>query len=147
MSELRLRGQEVTVRLAQDGRILAEITAIKNLEVTFQFKKMEEGYLGERTQRHDDVFDGVSGSFTLHPEGDQALKLIDFLMQRTQRRVPAGQGVINITATYNFPNGSRPRVLIPDIKFDPIKLGTGGRDEYVAVDISFAADTAKIITT
>ena len=57
----RIKGQEVTVRFVQDGQVKAELNDIRSFEVGMQLEVLKEGYLGEFTDRRDDVYRGVTG--------------------------------------------------------------------------------------
>ncbi len=148
MSETRLRGQEVSIRLTRANRVETTITAIKDLSIQWDFATIEEGYIGETTMRKDDIFNGMSGSLTIDAE-DQALFLfIDFLKRRAQRRpdVPINESRVNMTARYTFPNGQTPRILTKDMKFDSIPLATPSRDAYVNVTMPWKAEDSRILT-
>ena len=127
------------------GQLEAAITAIRNFNLQLELKVLEEGYLGEVTNRHDDIFEGVSGSFETVPEGKDIFVLDQFLIERAQRKRDINASQVNATAKFNFPNGDAPVLLVPDMKFDPTSINTSGRDQYVAAPYSFKADTVKII--
>lgn len=147
--ELRARGQETTLHLVRGNKLEDAITAIRNSSNQLEFKTIAEGYLGEVTNRHDDIFDGTSGSFEAVPEGREIFVLVDFLMQRSERKLstPLSQNRVNKMEKFVFPNGDQPKILIPDMKFDPIGINIPARDQYVAVPLSWKADTAKIVLT
>ena len=138
----------MTIRVARGNVPEATITAIKDFTVQWDFASQEEQYLGERTMRKDDIFNGVSGSLTFDVEDQAALQLLDFIKQRAQRRVPvAGANAqrINLTARLTLPNGQTPRILIRDLKFDAAPLNVGGRDSYVNVALSYKADDVRVL--
>lgn len=141
----RILGQEVTVRVARGGAILSTITAIKDFSFTYESTVIEEGYLGEKADRKDDIFKGCSGSFTVHPEDSSFLELVDWIKRR-QQRDPATLGVkINATVTFAYADGTRPRVMFPDMKFESTAINSPGRDQFVTGALSWKCSDAKLI--
>lgn len=147
MAELRIKGQEMTVRLARGSIVEQSLTAIADLTVQLDLATLDQGYLGEKTNRKDDIFNGVSGSLTLHPEGQEAFEFADFLVRRAQRD-PVTIGVeVNLTARYTFPNGDTPLVLVKDLKFAALPIASPSRDAYISMALSYVAASARFITT
>lgn len=146
MSETRLRGQEVSIRLARGGIVEDEVTAIKDLTVTFETSTISEQYLGETTVRQDMIFNGISGSFTVDAESNDLLTLIEFITENATRERNPNVARVNLTARFAFPNGQTPRVIVRDLQFDAIPLNVPGRDAYVNVAFSFKAENARILT-
>lgn len=140
----------MTVRIARGRAVESTITAIKDITIQFDFATLEEGYLGETTMRKDDIFNGVSGSMTIDAEGQEVFELLDFIKRRAQRSATIGNladARINATATYAFPNGQRPRILVRDMKFDAAPIAAPSRDAYVNVALSYKAEDCRVITT
>jgi hypothetical protein len=146
MTETRLRGQEVTLRIAQGNIVQTAITAFKSFNVQYDTSIIEQGYLGETQNRFDDIIKGCSGAFAVDAEGPEVLVLNDFVAQRAQRRQNPNVQV-NITGAFSFPDGRTPRLLIKDIKFDPMNVQIGARDQYVGVAYSYKGPVPKLIQT
>ena len=87
MPSYRVRGQEVSVQVVQNGKIVAELTDVKSFDVEFQMDVMKEGYLGEFTDRRDDMFKGISGKIEFHIENNAPFDFINAIVQRSQSRV------------------------------------------------------------
>jgi hypothetical protein len=51
VNELRIRGQEVQIRLTKDSQLMRTITAIENLTFTVKMDILRKGYTGETTDR------------------------------------------------------------------------------------------------
>ncbi len=147
MTETRIRGQEVTIRLAKANDIQATITAFKDFTMTFRGKILEEGYLGETTLRYDDISDGIAGTFTLHAESQDILLLLQYIQQRQQRAISVQTSRINTTARFSFPNGDTPKAFIKDMKFGEIPLAIPERSQYVNAAFPFNAERAQFITS
>jgi hypothetical protein len=137
----RIKGQEVEVMLIVDGVMKDTTTAVRNFEVAPKLEIKEEGYLGEKSNRFDEIFNGVRGRFELHVENKDFLDIMMAVIDRAKRRTPGTQ--INIKATLNFPNGDRPRVLISDAFFGEMPLNFGSRSDYGALTIEFASSDIK----
>ncbi len=136
------------MRLARGNVTEATLTAIKDFTIQWDLATSEEGYIGETTMRKDDIFNGVSGSFTVDAEGQELLLLIDFIKRRAQRdaRTPVNTSRVNATVRLTFPNGQVPRIIVRDMKFDAIPLAVPSRDAYVNSAFSYKAEDARILT-
>lgn len=149
MTETRIRGQEVVIRIAQGNAPVANVTAIKEFTAQFDLATIEQGYLGETTMRKDDIFNGISGSFTIDAESQDLFTFIRTLQLRAQRdpSTPVQTTRINATGRFTFPNGQTPRLIVQDMKFDAIPISVPSRDAYVNAAFSYKAENARIITT
>lgn len=143
----RIRGQETLFRVIKNGQLVATLTAVKSFSIVFDMAQLTEGYAGETSDRHDDIYKGITGNFTFHPEAQDALTLADLIVQRAKRRTAQAAAIVSIASVLNFPNGNRPRISIPDIKLGPIPLNMTGREAYVDMQFSFSADDYKLTTT
>jgi hypothetical protein len=130
MAVERIRGEQVLLRLVRDGVLQRELDELKSLEWTVNVSILTEGFLGRTTEEKDEIYRGTSGSIEFQPRSLQAWEVLDFIARRAQRRTsPAG--VINLSFVGLFPNGDKPRILVPDIKFQDPGLRAPGRDQYV----------------
>lgn len=140
MSDLRLLGQEVTIRLTQDGNLLSEITSIKDWTFEVRTRILSEGYLGETANRQDEIFEECGGSFTVHPEGTEILSLQRAIFERASRR-SVNATRIQSTFRCQFPSGVIARITIPDMFFGPMPFNAGSRDAYVAMNFTYASSS------
>ena len=138
MADQRIKGQEVEVILVVDGKAQDTITDVRSFEIGLKTELKEEGYLGEKTNRYDEIFNGVRGRMELNFENQDVFSLFTAVLDRAKRRTPGTQ--INVKATLNFPNGDRPRVLIPNVFFGEIPMNFGSRGDYGTVGLEFAAE-------
>ncbi len=143
MALQRIKGQEVEVLLVVDGEVNASLTDIQDFEVTREFESTSEGYLGEKSNRYDEFYNGYSGSMSLHMSDPGVFDFMQAVQDRAQRREPGT--VINIKATLNFPSGERRRVLLQNAFFESIPLNVGGRGEYVSTSLSFKGADVRVI--
>ena len=133
----RLKGQEVTITVMQDGVEVASLRDTKNFTLTPNFDRLAEGYLGETSDRYDEIFKGVSFELEAHLEDPGFVTFIEAVRNRAQRRTPTTG--INIFATLNFPDGQRVRIVLRDCFFADIPFNVGSRSDYGSVKLSGAA--------
>lgn len=143
MPSYRVRGQEVSVQVVQNGKIVAELTDVKSFDVEFQMDVMAEGYLGEFTDRRDDMFKGVSGKIEFHIENNAPFDFINAIVQRSQSRVKGTQ--FNVQSTINLPNGQVKRLLVNDIFFSSVPVNVSGRSDYVTYSLPYEAAEGKFL--
>jgi hypothetical protein len=139
----RIKGQESEISMIVDGVVMSATTTIRSLEIAAKTEIKEEGYLGETTNRYDEIFNGVRGNIEGHMETQQVFDIMMSIIDRARRRTPGVK--INIKTTLNFPNGDRPRVLLQDCFFGEQPLGFGGRSEYLTFRFEFACSDLKRI--
>jgi len=143
MPSYRVRGQEVSVQVVQDGKIVAELNDVKSFDVEFQMDVMKEGYLGEFTDRRDDMFKGISGKIEFHIENNAPFDFINAIVQRSQSRVKGTQ--FNVQSTINLPNGQVKRLLVNDIFFSNVPVNVSGRSDYVTYSLPYEAAEGKFL--
>lgn len=139
----RIKGLEVEAILVADGVVQDTITDVRSFEVAFQTEILREGYLGETTDRRDEVFRGVRGRMELHFENRDVFTLFAKIVDRARRRTPGTR--INIKATLNFPNGQRPKVIINDAFFGELPMNFASRTDYGTVGLEFEASDARTL--
>ena len=143
MPSYRVRGQEVSVQVVQNGKIVAELTDVKSFDVEFEMDVMKEGYLGEFTDRRDDMFKGISGKIEFHIENNAPFDFINVIVQRSQSRVKGTQ--FNVQSTINLPNGQVKRLLVNDIFFSNVPVNVSGRSDYVTYSLPYEAAEGKFL--
>ena len=143
MPSLRLKGQEVSVQLIKDNLVQADITDVRSFDVSIQMETMSEGYLGELTDRRDDVFRGCSGTIAFHIENTAAFDLFQSIVDRAKRRVPGTQ--INVKGALRFPNGQQKLIVVNDVYFGEIPFNVGGRTDYVEFSLPFEAADIRFL--
>jgi len=143
MAAQRIKGQEVEVQIIKDGVPQSNVTAVKSLEISFQMEIKSEGYLGETANRKDAIYNGMRGSMTVNFSDSGTLDLTKAIVDKAQRRTPGVQ--FNIKAALNFPNGTRKRVIIPDVEFGEIPLNFGSRSDYGEQKFDFEGTSYSLI--
>lgn len=134
----RLKGQEISVIIVADSNVEDTFTNVKDFELEPESEIKVEGYLGEKTNRKDDIFNGVKGKLTLHLHDQAWFVFQQKIIARQKRDTP--DLVFNISAVLAFPNGQTPTLIVPDVKFGATPLNISDRGSFVAVTLPFEAD-------
>lgn len=143
--ELRIKGQETQFRITKGGVLLRTVTAIESMTLTMKLDILRKGYLGETTDRRDDIFKGFAIEFSFDPESKEGIVLMVALRDRATRRTAAANVQINLSTILNFANGDRPRITIADLKFQDPSINISGRDAYVSERLSAEASDFNVI--
>ena len=132
----RLKGQEVEVRIVRNGVPEVTISSIASFEDTAKFEKKEDGFLGESTNRYDEIYNGNDAKCDMHVNNYDWMKLQNAIKERAQRKTPGL--VINIVRTDYYTNGQTAIITYPDVHFGPSTTSIGGRGEFVKVTLDFS---------
>lgn len=139
----RVKGQDVSVIVVQDGQILASLHDVRNFEVTLKITKKQEGYVGEKTDRYDEIFNGADFRLSIHTEDEGVFPIIQAIIDRARNRTPGV--VFNVQATLNYPNGDRPIVVLPDVHFGDVPVNVPGRGDYVELTYEGSCSTPNFL--
>ncbi len=142
MPSQRIKGQEISLIITRDGVLETELTDVKSAEFTPQFEIKEEGYLGEKSNRHDEIYNGVKGTLTLHIHSGDVFDFVQAVKDRAQRNTP--DLVFNIAGIFAFPSGELRTLSVPDCKFGPVPISTNDRGGYTEVKFEYAADDYQV---
>jgi hypothetical protein len=144
MPQARILGQNIVMEVIEGGVPVFAIDSVRSGEVTFQLETLTEGYLGESTDRKDEIFRGVSGRLELHFGTAELLQFAVRLIERAAKREPGVR--INVKMTLQFPNGERARILVRNVFFGNIPVGFGSRTDYGSVSLDFeSGDRPSVI--
>lgn len=142
MPAQRIKGQEVSVLIVTDGALEAELTDIQNFNAEMMVEQIAQGYLGEKTERHDDIYKGTKGDFEMNHHSQDWFTFINAIISRAKRETPDVK--FNISAILSFPNGQTPTVLFPDAKFGALPLNIGSRGDYLKTKVDFVVDDFEV---
>lgn len=145
MPAQRIKGQEVSIAITVDGALQTQINTVQSAEIEFELDLLEEGYLGETSDRVDSVFKLIRVNLEGHANNQAYLELADAIAARAQNRA-GGVTQIDIIGSFAFPNGDFPSVVVPDVYFEGIPFDIGGRGEFVSFTLSGKASDYKIIS-
>ena len=126
----RIKGQECKIIMTGPEGREGGIIDVQSFEASFKVELKAEGYLGETTQRYDEIFNGVEGRLELHLENDHYFEFMRRVQNRAQRRESA-EGQFNIMVSLAFPSDGRKRILLEDVFFGEQPIVSG--DDQVAI--------------
>lgn len=139
----RIKGQEVEIVTMVDGAPRENFNLCKSVDFTHQTEILQEGYIGETTDRFDTIFKGVRGKLDFHFDSPEPFNIIRIIVDKARRR-NAGTRV-NIKATLNFPSGKRARVIFRDVEFGNLPINFGDRSAYGSFSLDFACSDAQAL--
>jgi hypothetical protein len=140
----RIKGQETQLIIVINGSPLVTATDFRAMEITARTEKLEEGYLGETSNRFDEILKGIDFRAEMHFENQDILTvLVQAVIDRATRRNPST--TINIRTTLNFPNGDRPRISLKDCYFGPFPMNIPNREQYLALTVEGSCTNISII--
>ncbi len=131
------------MRLTQNGALLAETTALKDINFKLMQTLISEGFIGEAAKRHREIFDEVDVSFSVEPEGVQIFQM-QYALYLRARQGSAPQVQINLGFRLAFPGGRVFKITVPNLKFSDIgNLENPGRESFSAM--TFAAKSDRYV--
>ena len=125
----RIKGQDTVVQIVVNGVLQAELTDIQSFHVALNLELLQQGYLGETTDRYDEIFKGAHFDFEMHHHSSDYAVFNQQLIARARRQAP--NTVINVSSQLNFPNGQVVNVLFSDSYFGTPDQTTPSRADYV----------------
>lgn len=141
----RAKGQEVSIAIIVDSALQTTIDTIKSAEIEFEQELLEEGYLGETSDRVDSIFNLIRVNLEGDANSQDYLTLADSIVARSQNRT-GGVVRIDIVGSFAFPNGDFPSIVISDVHFEGIPFNIGGRNEFVSFQLSGKSSSYKLVT-
>lgn len=141
----RVKGQDALIRLVSKGNLQSEITAITNFEATVDLQILEEGYLGETTDRYDEIMKGITGKLDIHWETPQVLQLAIDVLDRAKRREPGTR--IDAYALISFPSlGAAKQIQFPNLFFGNMPLpNIANRSAYLKTTLNWKCGDLSVI--
>lgn len=133
MADARLKGQEVEIRLTRAGSVENAIAAIGTFNDQVMLETKQDGFLGELTDRFDDVMRGYG--FDLEFQVSEA-SWIDFqtaMIDRSQRSTP--DVLFNVIRTDFYSNGDTLVITYMDVKFGAQPTTIASRGDFVKVKL------------
>ena len=141
----RIKGQETSLVFTSSSvGVETSLSDIQSLEMEIKMEILSESYLGETSERKDDIFKGFHGKIEAHVERAEYFRLQQRLVDRSRRRTPA-DAQFNCATTLNYPNGEIVRVLYQDIFFASLSTAIASREDYVKISFEFECANYKVI--
>jgi hypothetical protein len=133
MTAQRIKGQEVQILVIRAGSLEDTLTDIQSFNLEVQLRTLVQGYLGEKNNRKDDIYDGVKFDMELNIHTEDYFTFLGAILDRARRNTPDVQ--FNITGVFSFPNGQTPTLLLPDVHFGAQPITIGSRGDYVKIKL------------
>ncbi len=140
--DLRLMGQEVSIRVVQAGAVLATLNAIATFNDNVKNEITEDDFLGENTTRVDNVHGGIAGDFEFQVNDATYLNFIEATVRKAKREDVTL--VFNIVRIDKFANGSTATYVYPAVAWGEFPTTIGGRKEKVKIKASFACEERQV---
>lgn len=140
----RIKGQETSVLLVRAGVLETEMTDVLSFNVEFQSETKVQGYLGEKSNRTDDIFNQVKFDLELHSHSQDCFPFLKALIDRQKRITPDLK--INISSVLSYPNGQTPTILLHDCKFGAVPFNVTSRGDYVKFKLDGVCDDYEVQT-
>jgi len=133
---MRAKGQNLKLTVMNAGAPVEGIL-IKSFDMTAQLEVQTEGYLGEDSDRRDDIYNGVTGNLELHFETQDVFTFLVAAVERAKNKTAQIQ--FAISGVVQLPNGTNPKIDIPDVRFGNWAMNFASRTDYGAVSVPFEA--------
>lgn len=135
MTDLRLKGQEISVRAVADGVVVDSLDSISNFNENVDIETKSEGFLGETANRFDSQFNGFGGDFEFQVHNSRWVAFQQLIIAKAKRENP---GVIfNVIVTEFYPNGDTVVYSYVDASFGAMPKTIASKNDYVKIKGSF----------
>lgn len=135
MSDPRLKGQEISIRIVTDAVVDSTIDSIASMNDEVMLELKEDGFLGELVNRFDEIFNGFGGDMEIQLTRADWLTVELAIIERAQRKVLSR--VFNVIRTDLFGNGTSCVYTYADVKWGPIATTIASRADFVKVKMQF----------
>lgn len=133
---LRLKGQEVSIRIVAGGVLQASIDSVSSMDDNVKLNLLEQGFLGETANRFDESFDGFGANFEIQMTKADASQLDDAIVAKAKRETP--DVVFNMVRTDLYSDGSSNVYTYMDMHWGSIPTTISSRGDYVKKKFSAA---------
>lgn len=132
---LVLKGQEVKLVALQDGSPIQEINSVASFNENVDLALQQQGYLGEKVNRFDEILNGFGGDVEMHVNQPAWVRFQKSVIARAQRAAPDLQ--FNLVRVDYYASGGSTIFTYLDIKFGAMPTSIGSRADKVKVKFSF----------
>lgn len=138
----RLKGQEVSIRVVDNGNVVASLDSIASFNEEMKSEIKEDGFLGESTNRFDDIHNGYGGDFEFQFRRADWANFQLRVQARQERRNP--NIVFNVVRSDIYPDGSTTVYTYVDAKWGPMTSSVGSRADFVKGKCQFACSKRPV---
>lgn len=143
MSQEFVQGQDVTLNVSRDGKLIAALSSITSFRFAAQTQTVLLQFLGQRSPKIEMNFNGYEFSFGLNHKDPSYFTFVDSAVAVAQHRTPGIEFSIGLTVRY--PSGEKVRALLRDVGFDALPFDSTGRLEFATAEIGGKAASAKFL--
>lgn len=138
--ELRLRGQQVSIRIVQAGTVVDSIDSISsfNDEDTLEIK--EDGFLGEFVNRFQSILNGHGADFEFQTHNARWLLFRQSVLDKVMGKTP--DVVFNVVRTDYYFNGDTVVQTYVDVHWGPMGKAIASRGDVVKHKLTFKCSAA-----
>lgn len=137
----RLKGQEVSIRVTDNSRLVASLDSISSFNDNMDLETKSDGFLGETVNRFDEVLNGYGGDFEMQTTSANWILWQQRIRDRATRRNPGIR--FNVIRTDLYANGTSLVITYGDVKWGAQPTTIGGRGEFVKVKATFVCSNRK----
>jgi hypothetical protein len=139
MSDPRLKGQEISIRVIDDGVVDSTIDSVASFNDEAMLELKEDGFLGELVNRFDEIFNGFGGDMEIQLTKGNWIQLQLAIIERAQRKVLSR--VFNVVRTDLFANGDTIIYTYSDVNWGPMTSTVASRADFAKVKMQFKCST------
>ncbi len=142
-TQQRLTGQEISVLILQNGNVINTIDSISSFNETVALELKEDGFLGEPTNRFDDILNGFGGDFEAQTTNANFIQLQLACIERATRRQPGL--TFNVVRVDLYPNGDTAIYTYVNVFWGEQPTSVGSRGDYVKYKASFKCSDRTVL--
>ncbi len=131
----RLKGQEISVRVLTDGKLVKSIDSIASFNEEVDLEIKSDGFLGESVNRFDEILNGYGGDFEMQLTSSAFIDFQEAIIARATRRTP--NTVFNVVRTDLYPSGDSAIFTYKNVFWGGQPTSIGARGEYVKAKANF----------
>lgn len=136
MPDLRLKGQEISVRVVDAGQVVDSIDSVSSFNEEVKLELKEDGFLGETANRFDETMNGFGGDFEFQVHNARWVAFQRTIIDKAQRRAPGR--IFNVVRTDFYPNGDSVVYTYIDVHWTSMPTSIAAKGEFVKVKATFS---------
>jgi hypothetical protein len=138
----RIKGQELSIRVVDNGNLVTSLDSISSFNEEMKSEIKEDGFLGENTNRFDDIHNGYGGDFEFQ---FRRADWVEFQLRVEARQTRKNPNIVfNVVRTDLYPDGSSTIFTYLDVKWGAMTSGVGSRGDFVKGKTSFACSKRTV---
>jgi len=135
MPGLRVKGQDISVRVINAGVVVGSIDSIASMNDNVALELKEDGFLGETANRFDEILNGYGGDFEFQVHRGDWNTFVSAITDKAERRTPDVQ--FNVVRVDYYPNGDTVTYTYTDVHWGAIPTAVASRGDFVKPRLEF----------